>query len=236
MRIAIIPARGGSKRIPGKNIREFLGTPVIGRVIKTLKESQLFDRIIVSTDDKDVSQISLDYGAEVPFIRPATLSDDFTGTAEVVIHAIKTLNLREDRYTQICCVYPTSVLLKFEDIFESLKLLNQSEWLFVFAATKPNSSPFRSFVKDESGGLEMLFPKYWQTRSQDLRECYVDAGLLYWGTVQGWLGNQPIFGPSSTFIEIPQSRVVDINTESDWLQAELIYRLLEAETVSKAKE
>ena len=225
MRIAIIPARGGSKRIVNKNVKSFLGVPIIGRVIENVRESRIFDRIIVSTDSDEIARVAREFGAEVPFIRPNVLSDDYAGTAEVIAHAIEALQLDNDSEIQVCCVYPTSVLMNSNDLLESLKLLQEQEWEYVFAASQPNSSPFRSFQKSKRGGVEMLFPNYWGSRSQDLPDSFVDTGFLYWASTETWRKSEPIFGSNSTFIEIPEIRAIDINTESDWLRAEAIFEL-----------
>ena len=229
MRIAIIPARGGSKRIPNKNIKHFIGIPIIGRVIDFLKDTDLFDRIIVSTDSKEIAEVSQQFGAEVPFMRPSTLADDFAGTNEVIAHAIQNLNLQYMKDTYICCVYPTSILMTLNDLALSLKLISEEDWRFVFAATQPNSSPLRSFRKTESGGLEMLFPEHLESRSQDLIPCFNDAGFFYWASTESWLSEEPVFGARSTFIEVPEIRAIDINTESDWIQAEMIFRIINGE-------
>ena len=227
MRIAIIPARGGSKRIVDKNLKSFLGTPIIGRVIKNLKESEIFDRIVVSTDSEEIARVSVEFGAEVPFIRPSQFSDDFAGTTEVIVHAIEALQLSDELGVQVCCVYPTSVLMNCNDLRDSLELLQDQEWQYVFAASQPNSSPLRSFRKSRLGRVEMLFPNYWGSRSQDLPDCYVDAGFFYWATTDTWRQAEPVFNANSTFVEIPEIRAVDINTESDWLRAESIFKLIE---------
>lgn len=226
MRIAIIPARGGSKRITNKNIKNFLGTPIIGRVISTLRESQIFDRIVVSTDSDEIAAVAKNFGAEVPFIRPYELADDFAGTSEVITHAIDSLQLQTSLDAQVCCVYPTSVLMNSNDLKDSLELLQTQEWEYVFAASQPSSSPLRSFTKSELGGLEMLFPKYWGSRSQDLPDCFVDAGFFYWATAKTWIQAEPIFGPNSTFVDIPDIRAIDVNTEDEWLRAESIFEII----------
>ena len=226
MRIAIIPARAGSKRIVDKNIRSFLGTPIIGRVIENLRKSEIFDRIIVSTDSKEITNISIGFGAEVPFIRPGELSGDYVGTTEVITHAIKSLQLHDQLDVDICCVYPTSVLMNSTDLQDSLKLFLSQKWKYVFAASQPNSSPLRSFKRSQLGGTEMLFPNYWGSRSQDLPDCFVDAGFFYWASARTWMEGEPIFGVNSTFVEIPEVRAIDVNTESDWLRAEDIFELI----------
>ena len=231
MRIAIIPARGGSKRIANKNIKSFLGVPIIGRVIGNLRDSGIFDRIIVSTDSEEIARVSIEFGAEVPFIRPNELSDDYAGTTEVLAHAVQALQLHNEAAVQVCCVYPTSVLMNSDDLHGSLKLLQDQEWQYVFSASQPNSSPFRSFKKSGQGGVEMIFPNYWGSRSQDLPDSFVDTGFFYWATAGSWRKAEPIFGPNSTFIEIPAIRAIDINTESDWLRAEAIFELISRGTM-----
>jgi pseudaminic acid cytidylyltransferase len=235
MRIAIIPARGGSKRIANKNINSFLGVPIIGRVIGNLRDSGIFDRIIVSTDSAEIARVSKEFSAEVPFIRPKELSGDYVGTTEVIAHAIETLQLHHETDIQVCCVYPTAVLMNSIDLLASLKLLQDQKWQYVFAATQPSSSPYRSFKKSPLGGVDMLFPNYWGSRSQDLPESFVDIGFFYWATAWSWLKAEPIFGTNSTFIEIPEIRAIDINTESDWLRAEAIFELISSGKMKESK-
>lgn len=235
MRIAIIPARGGSKRILNKNIREFLGVPIIGRVITTLKESQLFDRIVVSTDSSEIASLAIEFGAEVPFRRPDHLADDFAGTGEVVLHCIQELNLSSDPTTQICCVYPTSVLMQVEELDKALRMLDSGGWKYVFAASSPNSSPLRSFTRSETGGINMLFPEFWESRSQDLPSCFVDAGFFYWASAGTWIEGLPIFGTYSTIVEVSDSRAVDINTEDDWQRAEFEFQKILRESSPRSK-
>jgi N-acylneuraminate cytidylyltransferase len=223
MKIAIIPARAGSKRIPNKNIKHFSGKPIIAHVIERLSESKFFDRIVVSTDSEKIAKISRELGAEVPFIRPKNLADDFTGTIEVINHAIEELKLGMNDVNYVCCVYPTSVLLNTNELEHAFKLLLTNKWRFVFAATEPNSSPLRSFTQNKIGGVKMLFPENWGNRSQDLPKCYVDSGFFYWAKSNDWLNNEPIFDESSTFIEIPQFRAIDINTDADWKWAENVF-------------
>lgn len=231
MRIAIIPARGGSKRIANKNIKSFLGVPIIGLVIGNLRDSGIFDRIIVSTDSEEIARVAKGFGAEVPFVRPIELSDDHAGTTEVIAHAVQALQLHNETDVQVCCVYPTSVLMNSDDLMESLKLLQEQKWQYVFAASQPNSSPLRSFKKSRLGGTEMLFPNYWGSRSQDLPACFVDAGFFYWANAKTWVIGEPIFGAYSTFIEVPEIRAIDVNTESDWLRAESTFELLKSDRI-----
>jgi pseudaminic acid cytidylyltransferase len=223
MRVAIIPARSGSQRIPDKNIKDFLGIPIIGRVITNLIESGLFDRIIVSTNSNEIANLSRRYGGEVPFMRPEQLSDNFTDTKSVIRHAIETLGI-DGSNVDYCCVYPTSVLITREDLVLSHHIYSQGSWDFVFTAFKMEPSPLRGFkVSDNTGGVQMLYPEYWDFRSQDLPATYLDAGLLYWGSTTSWASTLPIFGPKSTFLEIPSVRAVDINYLTDWERAEMFY-------------
>lgn len=223
MNIAIIPARGGSKRIPNKNIRNFNGTPIIGRVIQNLKSSDLFDRIIVSTDSTEIEKIAIQFGAEVPFIRPSELSDDLTGTSAVISHAVKALGTGALGITNVCCVYPTAVLLTSEDLKQALHKLEHEKWKFVFAGARFSSSPLRGFVNNDSGGVSMIFPENQKSRSQDLPDCFFDAGFFYWSRVENWLEESEIFSSESSFVEIPEVRAIDINTEKDWEHAEIVY-------------
>ena len=223
MRVAIIPARFGSERIPKKNIKDFLGVPIIGRVIMILKSSGIFDRIIVSTDSDEIASISKKFGAEVPFMRPRDLSDNLTDTKSVIQHAIVALDLT-DSDTHYCCVYPTSVLLTYEVLVNSHSIFSTGNWEHVLAAYKVEPSPLRSFKAQETNrAIEMLHPEYWSYRSQDLPPVYCDAGLLYWGNRESWLNDSPLFNQNSTFIEVSSSEVVDINNLNDWKKAESIY-------------
>jgi pseudaminic acid cytidylyltransferase len=224
VRVAIIPARSGSERIPGKNMKDFLGIPIIGRVISTLKDSQLFDRIIVSTDSEEIASLAMSFGAEIPFMRPTHLSDNFTDTKSVIAHAIVTLEIEKTK-VDYCCVYPTSVLMTKMDLEMTHRLYNQGTWDFVFTAFKMEPSPLRGFKLDKlTGGIEMLNSEYWDYRSQDLPATYLDAGFLYWGSAMSWTSAIPLFGPTSMFFEIAKDRAVDINTIDDWKRAEHIFK------------
>jgi pseudaminic acid cytidylyltransferase len=224
MRIAVIPARGGSKRIPRKNIKPFAGRPMISYSIAAAVQSGLFDRIIVSTDDGEIASVARTCGAEVPFLRPAELSDDHTGTMQVVEHAIRFLaSGGVCDLTAVCCIYATAPFIRHEDLGRGLELLESGNWQYVFAATNFAAPIFRSFQKNASGGLEMFFPDYFPTRSQDLPEALHDAGQFYWGKPAAWLSAAMVFDRLSTVIQLPRWRVHDIDTEDDWLRAELVW-------------
>lgn len=222
MKLALIPARGGSKRIPRKNIRLFAGKPMIAYSIECARQSGLFDRVIVSTDDDDIAAVSRSYGAEVPFRRPASLADDYATTSAVVAHAIASLHDNGTPASAVCCIYATAPFIRSSDIAAGLRVFDKGRWNFVFSATTFAYPVFRSFRLTSTGGLEMFFPAHFPTRSQDLPEALHDAGQFYWGTPEAWLTGVPVFGPHSTVVRIPRWRVQDIDTEEDWIRAEMI--------------
>jgi len=226
MNIAIIPARGGSKRIPRKNIKLFHGKPLIAYSIELALESGLFERVIVSTDDQEIAMIAKQYGAEVPFMRPEQLADDHTGTGDVVDHAIKHMQASGQQYDYLCTIYATAPLLQKEFLIEGYNKLINSNAEQAFSVT---SMPFpiqRTFKINESGRCEMFQPDCFFTRSQDLEEAYQDAGQFYWKSL-----NKPAtditFGKGSIPIILPRYLVQDIDTLEDWEQAELMYQLIQ---------
>lgn len=220
MTIAIIPARGGSQRIPKKNIKDFCGKPIIAWSIEAAKKSGLFTKIIVSTDDPDIARIANFYGAETPFIRPADISDDFATTSDVICHAIIWLNNANIHPDYICCIYPTAPLIDFTDLEKGYEVINQGCWDYVFTAYE--SKVYRAFVRGGKG-LKMIFPEYSITRSQDLPMAMNDAGQFYWGRSHAWLEKKNIFAEESCPIMIPNFRVQDIDTLNDWKLAEHLF-------------
>lgn len=226
MRVAIIPARGGSKRIPRKNIREFCGKPMIAWSIEAARESSAFDRIIVSTDDQEIADVAQAWGAEAPFLRPADLSDDHTGTVEVIAHATDWAQKERWALDAVCCIYATAPFIRSDDIRNGLALLEEGDWDYCFTVTEYPSPIFRAFRETPDGGLEMFFPDKFTVRSQDLPEALHDAGQFYWGRPEAWLNHTPLFGPRSRPLRLPRWRVQDIDTEDDWRRAELIWRTL----------
>jgi len=225
--IAIIPARGGSKRIPRKNIKLFFGKPMIAWSIEAAKASGCFDRIIVSTDDDEIADIAKRYGAEVPFMRPAELSKDFAGTTSVVKHAIETLLAQGGTLNDVCCIYATAPFVTAEDIRQAFEKLVANNCNYVFSAT---SFPFpiqRALKVSERGYVEMFQPENFAKRSQDLEESFHDAGQFYWGTVKAWVDESLIFGHNSMAHILPRYRVQDIDTPEDWLRAEMLFKALE---------
>lgn len=223
MIVAIIPARGGSKRIPKKNIKDFLGKPIISYSIKAAISSNLFDKVIVSTDSDEIAQISMEYGAEVPFVRPIELSGDFLGTHEVVGHTIRWLEDLREKVDYACCIYATAPMIQVNDLIKGYNLVKNGNWESVIAATKYSYPVFRSFEKLPDGGLQMVFPEHYNSRSQDLPDVYHDAGQFYWAKAQSWKKKPSSFSENNTIIELPNYLVQDIDTLEDWNKAEKIY-------------
>ena len=226
MNIAVIPARGGSKRIPRKNIKSFHGKPMIVWSIEAARNAGCFDRIIVSTDDLEIANVSRENGAEVPFIRPAEISDDYATTADVINHAVTWLKQQGDPIENICCLYATAPFVKTDDLIQGLVLLNTvPECQFAFSATRFSFPIQRSIKLDNEGRVSMFYPEHLLTRSQDLEEAYHDAGQFYWGSARAWLNKEPIFSINSQVVLLPSHRVQDIDTLDDWLRAEQLFTL-----------
>lgn len=226
MNVAIIPARGGSKRIPRKNIKPFAGRPMIAHSIVAARESGLFERIIVSTDDEEIAQVSRDYGAEVPFMRPAELADDFAGTDAVLLHALTWLKERGELPDAFCCIYATAPFVRSEFLRQGLEALHREEATTAFSVTSFAYSIFRALRTTTNGRLEMIWPKNRDRRSQDLGEAYHDAGQFYWADTQKYLGEQKLFSRDAVPVFIPRYLVQDIDTPEDWETAERMYRAL----------
>jgi N-acylneuraminate cytidylyltransferase len=224
--LAVIPARGGSKRIPAKNVRPFAGRPMIGWPIEAARESGMFDRIIVSTDADEIAETAREAGAEVPFVRPPELADDHCGTLEVITHAARWAADQGQRPDFICCLYATAVFAAPDDLKRGLETLREGGWDYVFAAGRYGQPVQRAFVKGADGAMELLFPKDRLTRSQDLAPAYHDAGQFYWGRTEAWAEGRPIFGRRTAFVELPSDRVQDIDTPEDWTKAERLFRMM----------
>ncbi len=222
MKIAVIPARGGSKRIPRKNIRLFNGKPMIAWSIEVAKASGLFEHIIVSTDDAEIAHVSEQWGAEVPFMRPQELSNDYAGTTEVVAHATKWALGQGFELEAVCCIYATAPFVQSEDLKRGLVALKSGAWSYAFSATNFSAPIMRSFKQCPGGGVEMFFPEYFLERSQDLPEALHDAGQFYWGLPDAWIEHKRIFEKYSTPIIIPKWRVQDIDTLDDLTRAEIL--------------
>ncbi|MCQ4262833.1 pseudaminic acid cytidylyltransferase [Stutzerimonas stutzeri] len=230
MRVAMIPARGGSKRIPRKNVKSFCGKPMIARSIEAALESGCFDRVIVSTDDAEIAEISCNHGAEVPFMRPPELSDDHTGTVPVIRHAIEWLLANGECPQQVCCIYATAPFISGEDIRRGLQVLGESHCDYAFSVTSYAFPVQRAIRITHEGRVSMLQPEHCNTRSQDLEEAYHDAGQFYWGRVSAWLEGKPVFGSHSAPVLLPRHRVQDIDTPEDWVRAEWLFKAMQGQT------
>lgn len=224
MKLAIIPARGGSKRIPKKNIKIFLDKPIIAWSIQAAVATNMFDRIVVSTDDEEIAKVAQEFGAEVPFTRPDNLADDYTNTRSVVVHAINWHLAQGLEPEKICCLYATAPFLREPDIKDGEVLLTKSGADFVFAATSYAFPIQRALKLNNEGRVEMFDPTHAETRSQDLVEAYHDAGQFYWGTTSAWISGAPIFGSGSIPFILPRNRVQDIDTPEDWQHAEALMK------------
>ena len=223
MRLAVIPARGGSKRIPRKNIRLFGGRPIIAYSIAAARESGLFDRIVVSTDDAEIADVAMQYGAEVPFLRPHEIADDYTGTNAVVKHAIQWFDGRGELVDYACCIYATAPFLRSKYLREGFEKLSASDRSFAFSVTSFAFPIQRSIRISAAGTVEVLYPEHMFTRSQDLPEAFHDAGQFYWGRAEAFLSDVVLFSPASLPVVLPRYLVQDIDTMEDWYRAELMH-------------
>jgi N-acylneuraminate cytidylyltransferase len=222
MRLAIIPARGGSKRIPGKNVKAFYGKPMIAWVIDAALRSGCFERIIVSTDSDEIETVARACGADVPFKRPKELSNDQISAGDAVAHAIKWATNNYSTVSAACCILATAPFTRPEDIELGKKFLDTGNWNFVFAAATSETPVFRSFIETEDGGVQMIFPEYYYTRSQDLPLALYDAAQFYWGTPSAWIEKKRVFERKSKALMVPSKYVIDIDTPEDWEKAEAL--------------
>jgi len=230
MKLAVIPARGGSKRIPRKNIKDFCGKPMIAWSIEAALACGLFDRIIVSTDDDEIAEIAIGWGVEVPFRRPKELSTDFAGTTEVIGHASQWAIDCSHDVTAVCCIYATAPFIQVDDLKLAWNEFSSGRWEYTFTATEYPAPIFRSFLQTAAGGLEMFFPEHFETRSQDLPTALHDAGQFYWGRPTAWIEGKRVFASHSKAVLIPRWRVQDIDSPDDWLRAELMHATLRRHT------
>jgi pseudaminic acid cytidylyltransferase len=226
MKLAIIPARGGSKRIPRKNIKPFAGKPMIAWSIEAALVSGCFDRVIVSTDDEEIAEVARAHGAEVPFMRPPELSDDHTGTIPVVAHAVGWIGQHVGPLEFACCLYATAPFVQAQDLRQGLEVLQRSGAQYAFSVTSYAFPIQRAIRIRADERVEMLNPEHFNTRSQDLEEVFHDAGQFYWGLSNAWLNHLKIFGHDSVPVRLPRERVQDIDNVEDWTVAELKFRLM----------
>lgn len=229
MQLAVIPARGGSKRIPRKNIKMFHGQPMIAWSIQAAIDSGCFDEVWVSTDDEEIAAVAQVYGAKVPFLRPAYLSDDFATTADVMSHAVEEFGkINHTLPDYICCLYATAPFVTKADLVQGLeKIKNNSNLNYVFSATTYPFPIQRAIKLNEHDTVEMFSLQYFNVRSQDLEEAWHDAGQFYWGTAEAWLNKAMIFASQSSVVELPRFRVQDIDTQEDWDRAEWLFKAIQ---------
>lgn len=220
MTICVIPARGGSKRIPKKNIKTFFGKPMIQWSIEAAQQSNIFDQIIVSTDDEVIADISKDLGVLVPFKRAKELSDDYTNTTDVIADATRWAKGAGLDAEIVCCLYATAPFVRAADLIEAYEVISGSDWEYVFSVAEYSSPIFRAFRQSETQGVKMFFPEYFESRSQDLPQALFDAGMFYMGKSDAWMQGLRIFENHSFPLKIPSWRVQDIDTPEDWVRAE----------------
>lgn len=229
MRLALIPARGGSKRIPRKNIRPFAGRPVIAWSIAAAQASGLFDRIVCSTDDDEIAEVAQAHGAEAPFRRPAELSDDHATTLAVVQHALDWADGEGLAVEALCCIYPTSPFVTGSSLRRAYEQLETSGAGYCFPVARFPAPIQRAIRIGADGRAGMFQPEHFGTRSQDLEPAYFDAGQFYWGRPAAWREGLRMFGPDSAPMEIPLWRTADIDTPDDWARAERLWQALSDE-------
>jgi pseudaminic acid cytidylyltransferase len=235
MILAIIPARGGSKRIPKKNIKLFAGKPIISYSIQAATKTALFDEIIVSTDSQEIAEIAVGYGAKVPFTRPAGLASDFASTSEVLIHAINWYENQGKQIEYFCCVYATAPFIRTQDILKGYEIIKQKNVTSVFSVTTFPYPIFRALKIEENGTISMVWPEYLNVRSNDLPETYHDAGQFYWADAKKFMQQKTLFAYDSLPVILPRYMVQDIDTTEDWETAEMMFATMKAKTESKNK-
>ena len=228
MNMAIIPARGGSKRIYKKNIREFCGKPMIVWSIEAALASACFDHVMVSTDDDEIAEVAIAHGAAVPFRRPAELANDMAGTMPVIAHAIEWSIAQGLSVDYACCIYATAPFVRAEDLVEGLNIIKATGSDYTFSVTSFPYPVQRALRINSDAHVEMLYPELFNTRSQDLEETFHDAGQFYWGKASAWQRSTPIFLARSAPIVLPRYRVQDIDTLEDWESAEWLFRSMQA--------
>lgn len=225
--VAIIPARGGSKRIPRKNIKPFHGQPMLAYSIRAAQNSGLFDRIVVSTDDEEIATMARQLGAETPFVRPAELADDFCTTVDVIRHAVLALQQQGEPVEYACCIYATAPFVQARYLQSGLQQLQAHPGkAYAFSVT---SFPFpiqRAIRINATGEIEAMHPEHRNTRSQDLEEAFHDAGQFYWGRASAWIQRDIIFSSASLPVVLPRYLVQDIDTPEDWKRAEFLFAAL----------
>lgn len=226
MKLCVIPARGGSKRIPRKNIKDFCGKPMIGYSIEAALQSKCFDQVIVSTDDQEIAEVAESFGATVPFMRPDELSNDYAGTIPVIKHAIEWFEQDGQTPGLVCCLYATAPFVQAHAIQQAYAQLEESQADYCFSVTSFGFPIQRAIKLTQDKRVEMFSPENFNTRSQDLEEAYHDAGQFYWGKAEAFKQQKPLFSKDASPYILPRYLVQDIDTLEDWKRAELMYQVL----------
>ena len=230
--VAIIPARGGSKRIPRKNVKPFAGRPMIAHSIRAAQTADIFRRIIVSTDCEEIADVAREYGAEVPFLRPADIATDFAGTDAVNLHALDWLARQGETPGHFCCVYATAPFIRASDLRRGEELLRREDAASAISVTTFASTIFRALHITARGRAEMIWPENFCKRSQELPVAYHDAAQFYWFDTAKYRAEPRMFTSDAVPVVIPRKLVQDIDTEEDWEVAEQMFIALHAGAVS----
>lgn len=224
--LAVIPARGGSKRIPHKNIKNFCGRPIIAYSIEAAIESGLFEEVMVSTDSTVIARTAEEYGASVPFYRSKEASGDFATTSEVLLEVLEEYEKRGQHFEAVCCIYPAAPFVTPQRLSEAIELLKTKKADLVLPVAAFSYPPQRGLTYSEDGSVQMLYPQYMDTRSQDLEKIYHDCGQFYAFWTAGFWKNQNIMRGKIVPIVISELEMQDIDQESDWKLAEIKYRMM----------
>jgi pseudaminic acid cytidylyltransferase len=227
MNVCVIPARGGSKRIPRKNIKDFNDKPIIAYSIEAALKSNCFDQVIVSTDDDEIAEVAKKYGAKVPFVRPDELSNDYAGTIPVIKHAIEWMEDNINPIEHVCCLYATAPFIQSQTISKAYQQLKDLRADYCFSVTSFSFPIQRAIKIVQDNKVNMFYPENFNIRSQDLEEAYHDAGQFYWGKAQAFKDELPLFSEIATPYILPRYLVQDIDTLEDWIRAEVMYEVLQ---------
>ncbi len=220
--LCIIPARGGSKRIPRKNVKSFLGKPMLAYSIETAQETGLFEEIMVSTDDEEIATVARQYGANVPFMRSAETAGDYATTADVLKEVIAEYQKRGIEFDNFCCFYATAPLVQSKDVVSAFELLQQSNFSCVYPVVQFSYPIWRCLDLAKDGTMTRHWPEFENSRSQDLPKEYHDTGTFYWYKTKEWLTGKVKIGG----IEVDETTIQDVDTETDWKLAEMKYELM----------
>jgi pseudaminic acid cytidylyltransferase len=224
--ICIIPARGGSKRIPRKNIKTFCGKPIISYSIEAALNSKLFDEVMVSTDDEEIASIAIQYGANVPFLRSDENSNDYASTIDVILEVLQNYQNMDKLFTHACCIYPTAPLIQIKNLKKAYHTLLNQNFETVFPITLFSFPILRALQVDEGNRVNMIWPENMTKRSQDLAPAYHDAGQFYWMKVSDIQQNKKLYTDYSGVVILNDLDVQDIDNEIDWVIAEMKYKLI----------